>query len=145
MQNQKRVIDYTKEQLESTTGEQRELIHQISVLRANFFTFASKIKADRKLDDEFFTTAEPSEIASFSIMRAIEAELSLLNMLLLNSFLNKAGFETKEVEQAPSIIVQDSVLYFEDKDGILVDFKTVYEDTLKAVEASRNIQNSEEK
>jgi hypothetical protein len=41
------------------------------------------------------------------------------------------------VEQAPSIIVQDSVLYFEDKDGILVDFKTVYEDTLKAVEASR--------
>jgi len=145
MQNQKRVIDYTKEQLESTTGEQRELIHQISVLRANFFTFASKIKADRQLDNEFFATAEPSEIASFSIMRAIESELSLLNMLLLNSFLNKAGFETKEVEQAPSIIVQDSVLYFEDKDGILVDFKTVYEDTLKAVEASRNIQNSEEK
>ena len=129
-----KVLKLTKEQLENTTNNQRELLYKRQLLIDAFESYASRISNKEMFyNKEVFESSSIEDKAYYSIITLLQMNIQAVNLEMLDDMMLEKGFDINaDAYQKSNAIVQDEKLFFQDE-KLVYPIESIYDDLIKTL------------
>ena len=129
-----KLLKFTKEQLENTTNNQRELLYKKQFLIDAFESYVIRISNKEMFSNkEVFESSSIEDKAYYSIITLLQMNIQSVNLEILDDMMLEKGFDINaDAYQKSNAIVQDEKLFFQDE-KLVYPIESIYDDLIKTL------------